>query len=162
MSIRRVYETTTIINAALEPQDIEGAVNKITSFIENHGGVVEETNKWGNRRLAYPISKRHHGYYVHFVYNIQPAEVPILERFLVLDDTILRHLTLLLEPELREYRKQKSLSEGKSGETILSSIVEVEKPVIITALPPDIANDTDDIDDIVIDDSILEVIPPVL
>jgi hypothetical protein len=47
----------------------------------------------------------------------------------VLDDSILRHLTLQLSPELREYRKQKSLAEGKSGETIISSVVEVGKVV---------------------------------
>jgi small subunit ribosomal protein S6 len=127
MSIRRVYETTTIINAALEDTDVEVVINKITSFLTTHGGEVEEVHKWGRRRLAYPINKKHNGFYVHFIFNIQPSEVPLLERFLTLDDTVIRHLTLLLEPDLREYRKEKSLAEGKAGETIISSVVEVEK-----------------------------------
>jgi len=127
MNIRRVYETTIIINAALGEQEIEAAVNKVIAYIEDRGGVVEETNKWGNRRLAYPINKKHHGYYMHLVYNIQPVEIPSIERFLVLDDTVIRHLTLQLNPELRKYRKQKSLAEGKSGETIISSVIEIEK-----------------------------------
>jgi len=129
MNIRRVYETTIIINAALNEQDTEAAVNKVIAYIQDRGGTIEETNKWGNRRLAYPINKKHHGYYMHLIYNIQPVEIPSIERFLVLDDTVIRHLTLQLNPELREFRKQKSLAEGKSGETIISSVVEIEKVV---------------------------------
>ena len=129
MSIRRVYETTIIINAALEDPDIDAAINKIASFLENHGGVIEETNKWGRRRLAYPINKKFNGYYVHLVYDVQPNVIPPFERFLVLEDKILRHLTLQLEPEMREYRKEKSLAEGKSGETIISSAEEAERVV---------------------------------
>jgi len=128
MSIRRVYETTIIINAALEDTDIDTVLTKVTSFLGNHGAEIEETNKWGRRRLSYPINKRHNGFYVHLIYNIQPNVIPAFERFLVLEDTILRHLTLQLEPELRAYRKEKSLAEGKTGETIMSSVVEVEKP----------------------------------
>ena len=127
MNIRRVYETTIIINASLGEQEIEAAVNKIISYIEDRGGAIEETKKWGNRRLAYPIDKKQHGYYIHLVYNIMPVEVPSIERFLVLDDTVIRHLTLQLEQELRDYRKKKSLAIGKAGETIISSVVEIEK-----------------------------------
>ena len=127
MNIRRVYETTIIINASLVEQEIEAAANKLISYIEDRGGSIEEINKWGNRRLAYPIDKKQHGYYIHLVYNIQPAEIPTIERFLVLEDTVIRHLTLQLTRELREFRKQKSLAEGKAGETIISSVVEIEK-----------------------------------
>ena len=137
MSIRRVYETTTIINIIMGEQEVEAVIEKITAYINNRGGEIEEINKWGNRHLAYPIEKKHNGYYLHIVYNIQPLEVPSIERFLVLDDSILRHLTLQLTPELREFRKQKSLAEGKSGETILSSVVEVGK--VITAYGDDTA-----------------------
>ena len=59
MSLRRVYETTIIINAALEDPDVEATINKITTYLENHGGEIEEKNKWGRRRLAYPINKKY-------------------------------------------------------------------------------------------------------
>ena len=116
MSLRRVYETTVIINAALEDQDIDAVVSKITNYIENHGGELIETNKWGRRRLAYPINKKFNGYYVHLVFTTVPSVVPVLERFLILEDTVLRHLTLLLPDKLRELRKEKALAEGKVGE----------------------------------------------
>jgi small subunit ribosomal protein S6 len=121
MSLRRVYETTIIINAALEDPDIDAVITKITNYLENHGGEIEEKNKWGRRRLAYPINKKHNGYYVHLIFNSVPSILPSLERFLTLEDTILRHLTLQLSSALREYRRERSLAEGKSGETMISS-----------------------------------------
>lgn len=119
MNLRRVYETTFIVNAALEDQDIDTVITKVTNYIENNGGTVVEIDKWGRRRLAYPINKKYNGYYVHIVFETMPGSVPILERFLVLEDTVLRHLTLVLPKKLRELRAQKALIEGAKGEAVL-------------------------------------------
>jgi small subunit ribosomal protein S6 len=122
MKERRVYETTIIINAALEDLDIDAVIAKITTYIENHGGVIEEINKWGRRRLAYPINKKYNGYYVHIIFNTLPSSLPVLERFLVLEDTVLRHLSLQLPQKLRDFRKAKLLAEGRTeGGTIMTS-----------------------------------------
>ena len=37
MSIRRLYESTFIINAALEDPDVEAVIRRVTDYIENHG-----------------------------------------------------------------------------------------------------------------------------
>jgi len=115
MSIRKIYETTFIINAALEDPDIEAIITRVTNYIENLGADIIQVNKWGRRRLAYPINKKYNGYYVHFIYEASPSIIPIFERFLVLEDTILRHLTLALPKKLREYRL-KAIAEGKATE----------------------------------------------
>ena len=115
MSVRRVYETTIIVNAALEDQDIDTVVTKVSGYIENHGGEINEINKWGRRRLAYPINKKYNGYYVHVVFETTPDTLGVLDRFMVLEDTILRHLTLVLPEKMREHRKQKALAEGKDA-----------------------------------------------
>lgn len=117
MIARRVYETIFIVNAALEDQDIESVISKVCNYIENNGGTVEEANKWGRRRLAYPINKKYNGFYVHLVYNANSSTVPVLERFLVLEDTILRHLTVQLPKKLREYRQRRALELGRPYES---------------------------------------------
>ncbi len=114
MSLRRIYESTIILNAALEDSDVDVVIGKITSYIENHGGEIVEVNKWGRKRLAYSINKKFNGMYIHLVFNSLPATVPIFERFLVLEDTVLRHLTLLLPEKLREFRRQRALTIGKA------------------------------------------------
>jgi small subunit ribosomal protein S6 len=113
MSLRRVYESIIIINAALEDQDIESVITKVNGYVENHGGEVQETSHWGRRRLAYPINKKYNGYYVHITFEAAPSAIPILDRFLVLEDTVLRHLTLLLPKRLRDYRAKRSVELGK-------------------------------------------------
>lgn len=109
MTIRREYETTIIINAALEDNDIDAVVSKVTGYIENHGGEIKTVERWGRRRLAYPINKKFNGYYVRIEYESTPNTVPIIERFLVLEDTILRHLSLVLPEALKDHRKQRAL-----------------------------------------------------
>lgn len=113
MSIRKIYETTFVVNAALEDPDVEAVITKVTSYIESLGADIIQINKWGRRRLAYPINKKYNGYYVHFIYESSPSSIPIFERFLVLEDTILRHLTLALPKKLRELRL-KMIAEGKT------------------------------------------------
>lgn len=109
MSVRREYETTFIVNAALEDNDIESVISKVTGYIENHGGQIQEIDKWGRRRLAYPINKKYNGFYVHIIFDANSNTVPILERFMVLEDTILRHLTLVLPEKLRKFRVKRAL-----------------------------------------------------
>ena len=108
MSERRLYETTFIINAALEDNDVEAVIAKVAGYIENHGGKVQEINKWGRRRLAYPINKKYNGYYVHMIFDANSNTIPILERFMVLEDTVLRHLTLILPTKLRTFRVKRA------------------------------------------------------
>lgn len=115
MGIRRIYETTFIVNAALEDPDVEAVITKITNQIEALGANIIQINKWGRRRLAYPINKKFNGYYVHLVYEASPSIIQIFERFLLLEDTVLRHLTLALPKKLREHRLR-TIAEGKSTE----------------------------------------------
>ena len=114
MSLRRLYETTFIVNAAIEDSDIETVISKVSGYIENNGGEVLEAHRWGRRRLAYPINKKYNGFYVHIVFEAKPSAIPILERFMVLEDTILRHLTLFLPKKLRVFRSKVSLETGKA------------------------------------------------
>jgi len=121
MAEKRLYETTFIVNAALEDQDIEAVVSKVTGYIENHGGSLNEVNRWGRRRLAYPINKKFNGFYVHCIYEILPENMPVIDRFLVLEDTVLRHLNLQLSDKLLEVRNSKAAEKAKAADEKESS-----------------------------------------
>ena len=114
MSIRRLYESTFIINAALEDPDVEAVISRVTDYIENHGGQFVEMSKWGRRRLAYPIKKKYNGYYVYMAFESAPEVLPLVERFFILEENVLRHLTLELSEKLREHRKERALISGTS------------------------------------------------
>ncbi len=138
MSIRKIYETTFIVNAALEDPDIEAIITKVTNYIQNLGADILQINKWGRRRLAYPINKKYNGYYVHVIFDASPTIIPLIERFLVLDDTILRHLTLALPKKLKEFRL-KAITEGKAME-----IAPQEQTTTQTTTPLDTSNSSHD------------------
>lgn len=94
---KRHYETTVIINGALEEEPIAQVVTRTTEFITRNGGEITKADHWGRRRLAYPINKKNNGYYVQFHVD-GPAElVALLDRFYQLEEHIIRHLTLQLD-----------------------------------------------------------------
>ncbi|HBB26857.1 MAG TPA: 30S ribosomal protein S6 [Bacteroidetes bacterium] len=105
MSDRRLYEATYIVNAVLEDNDVEAVIARTTAFLEEHGSSIVELNKMGRRRLAYPINKKFNGYYVYVAFESAPSTLPLLEKFFFLEDQVIRHLTVQLDPKLREFRK---------------------------------------------------------
>jgi small subunit ribosomal protein S6 len=105
MSVRRLYETTYIINAALEDAEIDAVAALVNAFLEENGSTLVEVNKMGRRRLAYPIKKKYNGYYVYTAFEAPAATLPMLEKFYFLEDAVIRHLSLQLDPKLREFRK---------------------------------------------------------
>ena len=97
MNNTRHYETTVIINGALEDETITQVVNRTTEFITRNGGDIKNADHWGRRRLAYAINKKNNGYYVQFTVDGPAALVQQLERFYMLEEHVIRHLTLQLD-----------------------------------------------------------------
>ena len=52
------YESVIIINAALEDEQIDLVISKIVDNLKLNGGEVIDVDKWGRKRLAYPIQKK--------------------------------------------------------------------------------------------------------
>lgn len=108
MGVRRLYESTYILNAILEDEQIEEIVSRTTAFLQDNGGTMVEVNKMGRRRLAYPISKKYNGYYVYMAFEAQSEVLPMLEKYFFLEEHVMRHLSLQLDPKLREFRKTRA------------------------------------------------------
>jgi len=100
---RNHYETAVIINAALDDEQIETEVVKITGIITEGGGVISETEKWGRKRLAYTINKNRIGYYIIYRFEAPVDLIAELERLLKIDEAVVRFLTIRLEKEALEY-----------------------------------------------------------
>ena len=111
----RTYESVAIINAALEDEQIEATISRILEVITSHGGEIIDTDKWGRKRLAYPIQKAKSGYYLVLRFNAPTELIAALERNYRLDETIIRYLTITLDKfALEAIAKQKE--ESKTAE----------------------------------------------
>ena len=58
------YELLLILSASNEEGDKDAVIEKVTSLLEAKGAKIESVDKWGNKKLAYPINYKDTGYYV--------------------------------------------------------------------------------------------------
>jgi small subunit ribosomal protein S6 len=94
---KHTYETTIIINASLDDAQIEAAIGRVQETITKNGGTITALNKWGRKRLAYPINKKTNGFYVNFELVAPASLIALLERSYQLDEMVLRYLTIKLD-----------------------------------------------------------------
>ena len=64
-----VYETMYILRPDLREEQIEQAVNKYQTFIQDQGAEQIEIQNRGKRRLAYEIGKQREGIYIQMNYQ---------------------------------------------------------------------------------------------
>lgn len=93
------YELTMILNPAIEEEGINRILDKVVSTLSKDGGELIETNRWGLRRLAYPIRSQKKGYYIVLRLHLTPPLISELERYLKLSDDILRFMFILTSKE---------------------------------------------------------------
>jgi small subunit ribosomal protein S6 len=86
------YELVYILKPELEEEGVESRIESISQYITSNNGVVTEVEKWGRKKLAYPISHFLEGYYVLARFKISPTRCQELEANLKISEDILRHL----------------------------------------------------------------------
>jgi small subunit ribosomal protein S6 len=103
----QLYETGFLIAPAMTEEEAEGLVQSLAEVVTLKNGKMVRVEKWGKRRMAYPIDKAHEAYYVFFHYEGGP-EIPteLTRRFRQMD-TIIRHLTLAKETQMNVRKKKK-------------------------------------------------------
>ena len=87
------YELMYVLHPRLSEQDIDAFVDNVSSIINNFGEVIT-VDRWGRRRLAYPIGQNLEGFYVLTTFNAQPEVGFELESQLNLSEDVLRHLLI--------------------------------------------------------------------
>ena len=92
----RDYELVAIISPEVDEEGMSKIMDRVTESINSRGGVVEETKKWGKRRLAYPIKKFMEADYFLTRFKLMPKSVKELEGEISASDDILRYLVVKL------------------------------------------------------------------
>ena len=86
------YELIYILQADLDEATIDAAVETIENLIKSNQGEITKTDRWGKRKLAYPIRKMNEGYYVCVNFKCEPDEVANLKRSLGYNENVLRYI----------------------------------------------------------------------
>lgn len=86
------YELLYILNNELSDEAKAATVEKLNAVVTDNGGTIDGIDKWGTRKLAYPINYKTEGYYV-LVNFSAPATLPDeLERVMRITDAVIRFM----------------------------------------------------------------------
>jgi len=91
------YELTFILRAERSEDDMAARVERVKEILANHEGEITLENHWGVRRLAYEIDHETKGNYMFLQFRSNGTACAELDRFLRLDDQVLRHLVVVDE-----------------------------------------------------------------
>lgn len=97
-----LYETLFLLDStklAAEPDAVRGGLH---ATLEKHGGAVEVSRPWDDRKLAYPIKKQKKGSYHIVYYKMESRRQGELDRDLKLNENILRYMTVHVDPKWAE------------------------------------------------------------
>ncbi|MGD0339665.1 MAG: 30S ribosomal protein S6 [Bacteroidota bacterium] len=110
-TLTRNYETTFIINATLDDAQTEAVIARVQELLVKNGGTVTAVEKWGRKRLAYPIQKKNNGFYIVLIFSAKGDAVAKLERHYQLDENIIRYLTVQLDTKALKARRSVARAE---------------------------------------------------
>ena len=86
------YELIVVITPEATEEKMETRLNSVSQYITGHGGTVASMDKWGKRRMSYPIKKSVEGNYVLFKFMLPPGASRELENNLRISEDVLRYL----------------------------------------------------------------------
>ena len=90
----RDYELVLVISPEVAEEKFEATIGNVGRFITEKGGTIPEVERWGKRRLAYPIAHFVEGSYVLARFKLKPAFGKELEANLRIAEEVLRHLLI--------------------------------------------------------------------
>lgn len=126
---RRDYELLFIISPLRSSEEeINSAINRVRQSITTAGGEVTSVDQsvpWGRRKFAYPIreyaegeaSRRpfNEGFYVLSHFSLPTSQIPVIERALKLNDSVLRYLLTLVDARSQLSPKASPVAVGASA-----------------------------------------------
>ena len=107
------YELLYIISNQYTEDEAKTIKEKIDGVIKSHDGVIGYENLMGKRKLAYPIDKIAHGYYILTEFELEDGtKLKEINDFLRLDKEILRAQIIakkkITPEEIEQQKKQET------------------------------------------------------
>ena len=92
----RKYEVIFIVKP-MEEEATNAVIDKFTKLITENGGTIDKEDRWGKKRLAYPINDETEGVYTVISFTSEPDFPAELDRVFKITEGVLRSMTLAVE-----------------------------------------------------------------
>jgi small subunit ribosomal protein S6 len=93
----KAYELLLLLNPSLDEESRAAVLDKVQGVITADGGVVDNLDPWGKRKLAFEIEKMTEGDYVLIDFHTTPAAIAELDRVLHITDSVVRYMIVRRE-----------------------------------------------------------------
>lgn len=97
---QNVYECMVILDPNKYAQDPSGVGSQIPTLVAKCGGEVLVSRLWNEQKLAYSIDGHRKGTYWLTYFRLESGKLTEFNREIRINETILRSLTLKVEPRL--------------------------------------------------------------
>src|SRR6478735_824656 len=101
MSTNRQYELVYIVSPDASEQAIAELHTQVEQIIQRFNGILDKTENWGRRKLAYEIGRAREGTYVVETITGSGELMKEIDRRLRVTDSIIRHMTVRIDEDLR-------------------------------------------------------------
>ena len=100
----------------LSDEQMKETVNKYKDFLKEHNAELVHEEKWGLRKMAYPIKKKSTGFYHLLEFKAEGSIINDWEVTYKRDERILRFLTVALDKHAVAYNEKKRAAKAKKVE----------------------------------------------
>lgn len=109
----RQYELGLVFNPDLSEEQLEAQFVRIGQTIDAHEGQILHLDRWGRRRLAYPIGRHRDGYYAFIDLQMESLAVRDIERMLLVQEEVMRYLITYIDPRAQAERQRRQELEAQ-------------------------------------------------
>ena len=86
------YELLTIFKPSLDSEELDKAIDKISSDIKSAKGEVSSVDKMGRKKLAYDLQGYRDGFFTNMIVSLPADAIVEFKRNLKLNDNVLRFM----------------------------------------------------------------------
>ena len=115
MSTSRQYELVYIVSPEATEQEVTDLHTQIEGIVQRYNGTFDKTENWGRRKLAYEIGKHREGTYVVETITGSGELMKEIDRRLRVIDSVIRHLVVRVDEELRVAERTRSERQANSA-----------------------------------------------
>ena len=125
-----VYECMFIFNDNAYARNPAGAATAVEELVTSNGGEILASRLWNEQKLAYPIKGHRKGAYWLSYFRIDSSQLVKFNRSCQLNDSILRHLAIKLDPRLVEPMVAVAKGEAPAAEAPAEASTDAEAETV--------------------------------
>lgn len=110
----RRYELVFVLAPTLTEEEVDEQVDMYSKVAVEMGAEIADVDKWGKRRLAFPVQKHKEGYYTVLTLEEEGGTaIAELERRFKVSDAVIRFLAVRIDEELKRAQKFETRKEAR-------------------------------------------------